>query len=239
MLKANASLFARRRPPANMIGPNFQPFQISQIQYDTNRRKKRRRLLFWSLPVVLIVLLVALYFLLPTPLTSEAIQNYNHNKIQTARNWITPLTWASPQQFVIAFNSGTIDTRLGAYALAQAELVRALQLATPAERCMVVQNLVYSLDAHANQLYHTGQNQSATDLTSEVATLKQANPKCFLSRGGGGGGGGGNKPKKPADLLTSAQEQQLQAKNEAGDQQEKQDFQQDNLNPNSPNIKPW
>jgi hypothetical protein len=239
LLKVNAAMFARR-PPAIMVGPNFQPFAFSQIEYDTERKKKRRKLLFWSLPAVFIVLLVALYFLLPTPLTSEAIQNYNHKNYPYSRIWLTPLTWASPQQFVIAFNSGTVDTQLGSYTLAQGELLRALQLATPAQRCMVLQNLVYSFDAHANLLFRQGQNQSATDLTSEVATIKQANPKCFLQpKGGGGGGGGGNKQNKPADLLTAAQEVQLQQKNQAGDQMEQQDFQQNSVNPNSPNIKPW
>ena len=249
-----------RKPPigqlignlTGMFQPKYQapgptsdrlPFDMSKMEYETARKQKRRQLLKWSLPVVLVVFLVALWFLLPTPLTAKTITNYKHGSFATARRWIAPLTWTSPQPFVADFDSGTVDTKLGKYVRAQDELTRALTLAKPAQRCMVLQNLVYSLDAHATSL--TAQFQDVTAYTTEVTNLKANNPKCFpakqtLLHGGGGGGGGGGSVQSPAQqIVTQAQEEQLQQKNDQGQQTLNQGFEQNTLNQNNPNVKPW
>ena len=221
-----------------------QPFDLKKMKGEPERRQKRRQLLKYSLPFVIIFFLITLWFLLPMPLTHQGINNYKHQDYKTARKWITPLTWTSPQQFVIAFNSGTIDTQLGKYDLAQGELVRAYTLAAPNQKCMVLQNLVYSLTAHFNSLQASGDFQKSIVYDQEAGNLKTAYPKCFPppklpgnTNGGGGGGGGGGA--QSSQVLDQAQQQQLQQKNDQGQQSQQQDFQQNNFNQTNPNIKPW
>lgn len=221
---------------------NRQLFDVPTMENEATRRQRRRKLLLWSLPGVILMLLIALWFLLPTPLTYKAIKSYNHKGYQTARDWLTPLTWTSPQQFVIAFNSGTVDTQLGKYTRAQTELTRALTLAPADKRCMVLQNLVYSLDAHAATLQQ--EVTSATTYDAQAAALRNQNPKCFhtLPGGndnGGGGGGGGGASAQSQQVLSQAQQQELQQKDQQGQASEQQDFNPNSVNPNSPNVKPW
>jgi len=198
----------------------------------------------WSLWAIVPLFLLALWFLLPTPLTSKAITNYRHQAYKTARNWLTPLTWTSPEPFVSAFNSGTVDTQLGKYTVAQAELTRALTLAPANRRCMVEQNLVYSLDAHAAALQQTALGQNAVVYQTEAASIKSSDTKCFppvkpKPTQGGGGGGGGGAQNQNADIFTAAQQQQLQQKNSQGNQFQQQDLNQTVVNPSGPAVDPW
>ena len=238
----------RRQRPASGMSPDRQPFDLAKMQLEPIRRHKRQQLLRRSLPVVLLMAVVALWFLLPTPLTSHAIANYKRQSYRTARRWLTPLTWTSPQPFVIAFNSGTVDTQLGNYTRAQTELTRALALAPADKRCMVLQNLVISLTAHASNLNLQNRAQQATNYSTEATTLKTNNPKCFHvvkkptpppikeTQGGGGGGGAQGQSQQ---VLTSAQQQELQQKDQSGQQSQQQAYKQNTVNPNSPDNQPW
>lgn len=191
------------------------------------------------------MLIVALWFLLPTPLTQLAINNYKRQNYPAARAWLTPLTWTSPDPFVISFNAGTVDTQLAKYNLAQTELVKALALAPIDRRCMVLQNLVISLNDHAASLEsNLSLSQDASTYTDDATTIKENNPVCFrvvakAKSSGGGGGGGGGSSSLPTQILTSAQSQQLQQKNSQGDQLEQPQYQQNSVNPNSPSLEPW
>lgn len=214
--------------------------ELSKKQQDEYRLHKRRKLLLYSIPGVVIVTLVSLWFMLPTPLTHQAIKNYNSNKYKTARNWLTPLTWTSPEQFVIAFNSGTVDTRLGNYKKAQSELERALKLAPADKRCMVIQNLSYSLTARAESL--KGKNEAA-QYSAQAKKLKEQNPKCFLAvaseeeqeKKNDGGGGGGSQ----TDNTGASQEQKLLEKNQEGQAMEQPNINQFIMDLNSPSTRPW
>jgi hypothetical protein len=233
-----------KQPQVGSTSSERQLFDLTKMQNEPVRLRNRHKLLRWSIPFVIIVALVALWFILPTPLTHEAIGDYNHKSYQPSRNWLTPLTWTSPQPFVIAFNSGTVDTQLANYTRAQIELTRALELATPAQTCMVVQNLVISLTDHATSLGLQAQNEDAASYNSQAAGLKLSYSKCFhiiapkqSKHGGGGGGGGGGGDVQ--QILSQSQQQQLQQKNLVGQESQQQNFLQSAVNPNSPSIKPW
>jgi hypothetical protein len=237
----------RKRQVDTRASMNRRPFDLSKTNYEAIRHQKRRKLLLWSIPGVVIMLLIALWFLLPSPLTSHAIADYKSQNYRKARDWLTPLTWTSPQPFVIAFNSGTVDTQLGHYPLAQTELNRALTLAPADKRCMVLQNLAISITDHVAVLQQQSNYQEASSLNTEVTSIKSNNPKCFTPvlpkktppSGGGGGGGGGGQSESETQVLTPAEAQQLQQKNQQGQQSEEQEFSPNNVNPNSPNVKPW
>lgn len=220
------------------------PFDTGKVQYEANRRRRRKKLMLWSAPAVLLVLALSLWFGLPEPLTARAITNYRHQSYPIARNWLTPLTWTSPQPFIIAFNSGTVDTQLGRYDKAQAELTKALALAPANRRCMVLQNLAISLDDHAAYLQRQPSlGEDASTYSNQADSIRGANPKCFPATtkkpNGPGGGGGSGSDQAALQILTATQQQQLQQKNQQGDQFQQPDFQQNAYNENNPEIKPW
>ncbi len=224
--------------------PDRSPFDLSKMQHETNRQQTRRSVLLKSAPVVLIVLLIAIWFILPTLLTGQAITRYKHQKYAAARTWLTPLTWTSPERFVIEFNSGTVDTRLGKYEVAQKELIHALEIAPPRKRCITVQNLVISVNIHANSLLDTGNNELSAGYTKYANSLVVKYRKCFAVSSSGasqsqGGGGGGGASVQAEQELTQAQQQSLQQKSEAGQQSQQQTFKQDVVDPNDPSVKPW
>lgn len=228
------------------VSSDRQPFDLARMQHMNKMQKmKRQKLLFWWIPCAILVGLIALWFLLPFPLTHQAIANYNRQNYHGARSWLLPVTWTSPQPFIAAFDSGTIDTQLGKYALAQSELIRAYTLAPANRRCMVLQNLAYSLTAHAAYLTAQGSAQDATTYKNEAASLKVTYKDCFKpnrngpGQGDQGGGGGGGAANDIQQVLTPAQQAQLQQKNQQGRQKQQQDFKQDTVNSDNPNVKPW
>lgn len=155
------------------------PFDLNRIDYKAVLKNKRRKLLLWSIPPVAIVFLLALWFILPSILNSQAIGDYKKGDYKPARNWLTPLTWSSPEPFVAAFNSGTTDSRLGKYDLAEKELTRALALAPAGKRCMVVQNLVSTLETHAENLTTKGKPKEASISNKRAIGYKLYNQSCF------------------------------------------------------------
>lgn len=225
------------------------PFDLAKMDYETVRRQKRRKLLVWSIIPVIVLLAAALWFLLPSLLTHQAIGAYKRHNYPTARRWLTPLTWTSPEQFVIAFNSGTVDTQLGHYNGAEVELTRALALAPPARVCMVAQNLVYSLEAHANSLKGTMPNDAIIYYTKALNTIR-AHAPCFKGSAAQGRIGGekqkaqgqaasSSQSQQGGQTPTAIQQQQLQQKEDQGQQRQQQSLLNKTFDPNDPYVKQW
>lgn len=208
-----------------------QPFALDKLNYEALRKRKRRQFLRVSAIPVIVVFLIALWFALPMPLTHLAIGDYKKEGYQNARNWLTPLTWTSPEPFVIAFNSGTVDTKLGNYDAAEEELTRALALAPSEKKCMVAQNLVVALRLHTESV--ASEPSEAKVYSTRADTVMRANPDCFKgSAASGGSSSSGNSP-------TEAEQQQLEQKEEEGRERQEQFAQEEKYDPNSPQIKPW
>lgn len=218
-----------------------QPFDMSKLDYEAIRRYKRRKLLVRSLAPVLTVLLIALWFVLPTTLTHQAIIAYKGQGYSAARRWVIPLTWTSPEPFVIAYNSGTFDARIGNHERAEDELTRAVAAApNQTKRCMAAQNLAASLQAHAESLRDTPKEADA--YATKAATVKKENPTCFKGGGGGGGGGGSSSQSdtsSQSQAPTKSQQQQLQQKEQEGRDRKAKFARDEEYNPNDPSIKPW
>ena len=221
-----------------------QHFSMEKINYEVVRKQARRKMLLLSIVPASIIFMIALWFLAPTLLTNKAIDIYTSDKFNRARAWLTPLTWSSPEQFVIAFNSGTVDTQLGRYDIAEKELTHALSLAPPPKRCMVAQNLVSSIEAHGESL--KSQPAEVKVYASKAAVVKKANPTCFKKPPpppppGGGGGGGSSSSSTAADSQTpdDAQQKQLQQKEQKGQERQEQFARDETFNADDPKIKPW
>lgn len=217
--------------------PNHQPFDLNKMDYETIRQHNRRKLLLWSIAPVVIFFLAALWFILPTILTHQAIGEYKHSNYSAARNWLTPLTWASPDPFVVAFNSGTVDTRLGKYERAETELSRALAIASKPRKCMAAQNLVASLQAHAKTV--SSKPKEAGAYNTKADKIIQENPICFKGSAAQGGGSSSSSSSSQSQSPTESQQQQLQQKEQEGRERQAQYARDETFNPDDPSIKRW
>jgi predicted Zn-dependent protease len=214
-----------------------QPFSLDKINYEAIRRQKRKKLLIRSLVPVVIMFLIALWLILPSLLTHQAIGSYKQGSYQGARKWLTPLTLTSPEPFVIAFNSGTVDTRLAKYDRAEAELTRALAIAPIDKRCMAAQNLVASLRAHATSLGED--DKEATVFLKKSLTIISANQICFKGSAASGGSSSQSDSSSDNQALTDTQKQQLQQKEQEGRERQAQYARDETFDPNDPKTKPW
>ena len=212
-----------------------QPFDLSQLDYKAVRKQKRRKLLLYSAAPVAIVFLVAMWFILPRILTHKAIGDYKAGNFTGARRWLTPLTITSPEPFVIAFNSGTVDTRLGKYERAEKELTRAVAIAPKDKVCMAAQNLVLSMKTHAESLKD---EKIIKELEVKTNLVIKEHPECFqgsASSGGGGGSSSAAQSQSPSD----AQQQQLEQKEQEGRERQSKYASEESYDPNNPELKPW
>jgi tetratricopeptide (TPR) repeat protein len=216
------------------------PFDLSKIDYESQRISKRRSLLLWSIPAVVLVFFAAVWFLLPALLTQQSITAYKAKDYKTSKSWLGPLTLSSPQPFIIAFNSGTVDTQLGNYDRAETELTRAIALAPANKKCLTLQNYVFSLRAHSASLLKQSDQYNANIYYTKATTTIAANKACFKgAAGGGGGGGGASQSSQNTQSPTPNQLQQLQQKETQGSQRQAKNAQDQSINPNDPLVKRW
>ena len=213
------------------------PFNLEKIDYKTALKRKRRKLLLWSLGPSVLVVLIALWFILPMVLTHQAIGAYKHGSYTTARSWLTPMTWSSPEPFVAAFDSGTVDTRLGNYDRAEKELTRALALAPKDKVCMAAQNLVTSLRLHAEVTKKSVKESKVYEAKASIVT--KAHPDCFKGGSSQGGGGGSGDAQSESQAPSEAQQQQLEQKEQEGRDRQAKYATQEEYDPSNPKIKPW
>lgn len=213
------------------------PFDLDKVDYKAALKQKRLKLLKWSAIPVTITFLIAVWFLLPTLLTHQAINAYKTGNFKSSRNWLTPLTWSSPEPFVAAFDSGTVDTRLGNYDLAEKELTRALAIAPRDKVCMAAQNLVASLKGHA--VAPKVSTKEKRQLQAKANIVIKANPACFVGSAASGGGGGSSDSSSDSQAPSDAQQKQLQQKEQEGRERQEQYATEEEYDPNDPKIKPW
>lgn len=212
------------------------PFSLDKMAYEAIRRGKRKQMLLWSLPVMIVIFLFSLWFILPSVLTGRSISAYKGSNYSAARNWLTPLTWSSPERFVIAFNSGTADIAKKNYIRAESELSQALALAPADKRCMAARNLVFAFESHASTTEHD--EKMASKLTTQAKSIRSSNQSCF--KGGASGGGSGQSSSSATSQSPSeAQQQQLEQKEQEGRDRQEQFARDEEYSPDDPSIKPW
>lgn len=220
-----------------MSKPVFDP---SLMDYAALRKQKRKKLLIWSAPAVALAILIMLWFVLPTVLTGRAIPQYKHGNYGSARRWITPLTWTSPEPFVAAYNSGTADAAQEKFERAEKELTRALAIAPKNKRCMTARNLVYAFNTHAAKLRTIPSKETtATALAKQSANVVSTNKQCFLGAASSGGGGSSSSSASDSQSPSESQQQQLQQKEQEGKDRQAQFARDEVYNPDDPSIKPW
>lgn len=215
-----------------------QAFELAKIDYSAQRHAERRKLLRRSIAPVLLVVVAAVWFLMPTPLTGQAIGHYKQNRFSAARSWLSPLTLTSPQPFIADFDSGTIDTKLAKFSRAEAELNKALSIAPTNKLCVTAQNLVYALQAHAGALTKSAPQTSSQLAAKEQVVIKKY-PSCFPTKSGGGGGGGSSNSSSQDNSPSKSQQSKLEQKDQAGRERQAKYANDSSLSPNNPSIKPW
>lgn len=207
------------------------------LDYETNRKAARKRLLKKSRIPVCIIALIAILLALPMLLTHIAIQQYAKEQYGSAANWIRPLDIVSPEPFVIAYNKGTIDTRLGKYEAAETALNRAVAIAPKGKKCMAAQNLATLLDMHSKSL--SDSPGEATQYATKRDEVIAAHPDCFKGASASGGGGSSSGAAASSESPSDAQQDQLEQKEQKGQERKEQLAQEETFDPSKPKIKPW
>lgn len=214
-----------------------QPFDLSKLNFEAIRRQNRKKLLIRSIVPVVLVFIIAMWFILPRVLTHFAINEYKKGNFSKSRSWLTPLTWTSPEQFVIAFNSGTVDTKLKQYDRAEKELARAVAIAPEDKICMAAQNLVFSIKEHGSTFEKDSKEEA--EYKTKANTVVEKHPDCFKGSAASGGGSSSSSSAAQSQAPTEAQQQQLQQKEQEGRERQAQFAREEEYDPNNPNLKPW
>lgn len=212
------------------------PFDLQKLDYESTRRHRRRELLLWSIGPSVLVLMVALWFIVPVVSSHVAVGAYKKGHYSSAHRWLVLLPISSPQPFVAHFDLGTADTALEQYDKSEAELTIALGLAKDTQRCMVAKNLVFTLEQHAQSAGSAAKNTNI--YATKVAKVKKAYPKCFKIGAQGGSSGGGSSASSTTSL-SDAEQQQLQQKEEQGRERQAQFAREETFNASDPNVKRW
>lgn len=207
------------------------------MDYEVNRKSARKRLLKKSRIPVIMVSLMAVLLALPMTLTHIAIQQYEKNQHEDAKSWIRPLSIFSPEPFVIAYNKGTIDTKLGNYEAAESALNRAVAIAPKDKKCMAAQNLATSLDMHSKSIADSP--GEATQYAAKRDEVVAAHPDCFKGASASGGGGSSSGAAASSDSPSDAQQDQLEQKEQKGQERKEQLAQEETFDPTKPKIRPW
>lgn len=211
------------------------PFDLTKLDHDKVRKLQRKTALKWSIAPAVLILLLALWFMLPMPLTYIGIKNYEAGQYDKARWWVTAPTWTSPEPFVAQFNAGTIDVKRGEYKAAEKHLTVALALAPLEKRCMVARNLVISFASHVKSL---GKDTAEAKIpASKARNVIRANQECFKGIASSGGGSGSSSAQEQSP--TDTQEQELQQKELKGQERKEQFAQDEEYDAANPRIKPW
>jgi len=185
------------------------------------RRRLRRRLVIWSLPVIVLMLLVALKLFATVALGEDALRSYTQGNItgtQDAADRLQVVNVIEPHKAPFALGDARVMT--GDFDGARGAFEQALALAPKdsVESCQIRVNLVLSLEKLGTAATSAGrpaQAEGYADRLSEVVT--QAPHGCFQ------GDAQDNEGQQLRDAQQWSQEQQQQAQQQQQDQQQPQD----------------
>jgi tetratricopeptide (TPR) repeat protein len=132
------------------MNPN-RPFDIDKLEFTKIRLAKRRKLLLFSMPVMIIIGLVALKFLSIGILAPVSANAYKDSQYQTSLTWLTPLTFVNTiEPYKVYHNRGNDYYKLQQFESAETEFRKALESVPSADECAVRVNLVMSIVAQAD-----------------------------------------------------------------------------------------
>lgn len=219
---------------------NNQPtaFDLNKIRYEEIRKALRIKFKKYSIAPVVIVALLALWFIMPMTLTHFAIKAYKRGDYNTAQRWLAPLRITSPERFVIEFNSGTVQTKLQNFDRAERELSTALSIAPPDKKCIAAQNLAASHRARSSKLAENNDAASDTYEAKALDVMKE-NEECFEGSAAAGGGSSSSSDSAQDNSPTEDQQQQLQQKEQEGRERQEQLAREEEYDASKPQIKPW
>ncbi len=196
------------------------------------RLRLRRRLVWWSLPVVVLMLLVATKLLSMVAFGEDALRSYTAGNITGTQDAADHLSWLNViEPHKAPFARGDARVLAGDFAGARAAFEEALALApkNSVESCQIRVNLVLSLEklgTAATQAGRTAEAQAFRGRLEEV--VAQAPQGCFQ------GDAQNDEGQQLRDAQQRAQEQQQQEQQRQQDQQNQQNQQPDPQSQPSP-----
>ena len=184
----------------------------------TARLRLRRRLVLWSLPVVVLMLLVAAKLFVTVALGEDALRSYTQGNITSTQEDAERLHVANViEPHKAPFALGDARVLAGDFDGARSAFEQALTLAPKdsLESCQVRVNLVLSLEklgTAATSAGRTAEAKAYADRLSEV--VAQAPQGCFQ------GNAQDDEGQQLRDAQQRSQEQQQQAQQRQQDQQQ-------------------
>ncbi|MEO7235950.1 MAG: tetratricopeptide repeat protein [Lapillicoccus sp.] len=230
------------RPPGTATGQDpvgaasrrprwLRPAAPETDEQRADRLRLRRRLALWSLPVVVLLLLVAAKLLATVAFGEDAVRSYAAGNITGTQDAADHLAFGNViEPHKAPFALGDARVLAGDFAGARAAFEEALTLAPKdsLESCQIRVNLVLSLEklaTAATSAGHGAEAQAFRDrLTQVVAEAPQG---CFQ------GDAQGDEGQQLRDAQQRSQEQQQQEQQRQQDQQNQQNQQQEQ--PTQPN----
>ncbi len=128
------------------------PFDLAKLDFEGIRRRRRRKLLLFSLPVCLVVVVVALKFLSLPVLSQVAHSYYAGGRYDIAHDILGPLGMANWfESYKQPFNQGNAFYKKGDFVGAEVHYRTALVTVPEEKECDVRINLALSIEAQADE----------------------------------------------------------------------------------------
>ena len=206
-------------PPVDDRGPSA----LDDDGIAAYRRRLRRRLLGWSLPVVLVVLLVALK-LLSMPVFAGLTQwAYADRAYERSTTLSEPLGVANlVEPWVHHFDRGTGYAQIGVLDVARREFGTALELAPddPTISCVIRTDLVLTIEAQGDAALLELRYDDAEALFLEGAKAIDEAPEGCFQPPEQQGAPDTSEPLEEADGRLGEKEQEAQREQQGGDPQQ-------------------
>lgn len=160
---------------------NLRPFDLGKLDFEKNRKQKRKKLLLYSLPGIVVVILIAIWLLTPTILTSQASTAFEKHDYVKANSKVSGLSFLNLiEPYKAYYNQGTTLSAKGNREAAIEKFETALAYTEDASAvCLITYNLVLTIEGHGDSaVVKSDATEAVSQYTRALNTLK-VNKDCF------------------------------------------------------------
>lgn len=159
------------------------PFDLAKLDFEGIRKRKRKRLILFSLPIVIIVSLLALKLVSLSVLHRAALGNYNSTNYSGAlRSWWPLRILNNIETYKVYFNEGDAYFMQQDYTKAKQSFEQALLLAPAPQHCKIHVNLVLTAETSADVQFSAKNYEQAIILYDQAKAALEAGSKCFREK---------------------------------------------------------
>lgn len=158
------------------------PFDLGKLDFEGIRKRRRKKLLLFSLPVCIIVGLVAIKMLSIPILSSVAHGQYKNKQYDATVGWMAPLNLVNIfEPYIVSYNQGNAFYKKGDFVKAEERYRKALEMVPAKHECSVRINLSLSIEAQADRLVNDKKYDEAIVRYDEIkAILRDGEDSCSV-----------------------------------------------------------